>query len=81
MSKLNYEDIMKLEVGETLYEYAYGQEVKSVVIEPPYTEQDGSYALVKVKVSDGGEFRYGAHKDYPHYGPNVYNYQAYEALN
>lgn len=79
MSKLNFNDILNLNIGDTLYEYSYGIEICSAVISNPSIDINNP-DYVKVKVKDrktGEEFFYGVNKKYQHYAPNVYNYKAY----
>lgn len=82
MSKLNYDDMLALKIGTKLYEYAYGVEIISTVVGKPYVDYTGDNEFVHVPVvtEDGEEFEYGVNKKYQHYGPNVYNYEAYITL-
>lgn len=80
MSKLNYDDMLALEVGTKLYEYSYGVEIISTVVDAPYIDSTGEFVHVPVVSEDGEEFEYGVNKKYQHYGPNVYNYEAYITL-
>lgn len=81
MSKLTFDDLMALSIGDKVYEYCYGVELESTVIRVPFTEGDGMYAKLLCKGKDGAVIEYGINKDYQHYGPNIYNYRAYATLD
>lgn len=77
MSKLNFDDLMSLKVGDKLYEYGYGLEIELTVNRSPEIDDSGKYASVECKSKSGDLFTYGINKDYQHYGPNIYKYKAY----
>lgn len=81
MSKINYDDALKLKIGDTLYEYGYGMSIESTVSTQPTEVPNGDDdTMVKWEAvtKDGTVVNYGISREYQHYGPNVYTYQAYD---
>ena len=72
--------MLALKVGTKLYEYEYGVELISTVIDKPYIDSTGECVHVRVVSECGDKFEYGMRKKYQHYGPNLYEYKAYETL-
>lgn len=69
--------IEDIKIGDIFYEYEYGIELCSEVISLPVCDQDGLWTWKSKKLKTGEIIEYATHKDYPHYGPNLYTYKAY----
>ena len=72
-----------LKIGDVIYEYGYGQEMKSTVITLPVKEErdEDNYWTWKTKTESGDEIDYGVSDKYPHYSPNIYTYPAYRDMD
>lgn len=72
--------VEEIKIGDIHYEYFYGQELKVEVISiPTKTERDDdNYYEWQSKTDDGKIINYGVSDKFPHYAPNLYNYQAYK---
>ena len=72
--------VQAIEIGDILYEYGYGQEIVTEVLTLPEEEdpRNPGYFTWRAKVVGKDTIiEYGAHKNYAHYGPNLYTYPAY----
>ena len=71
--------VENIKVGDIHYEFEYGIGIKTEVITLPMFEQqeDGKLWTWKSKRSDGSIINYAVHDKYSHYGPNLYDYEAY----
>jgi len=68
--------IENIKVGDIHYEYEYGCGIKVEVLTLPVRE--GDYWSWKSKcISTGEEIDYGVTAGLSHYGPNLYDYEAY----
>ena len=72
--------VNELKVGDITYEYDYNMEIKSEVITKPQRDTDG-YWTWKAKDRNGNVIEYGVHERYQHYGPKLYDHQAYIGTN
>jgi hypothetical protein len=72
--------VNKIEIGDVLYEYALGSEIKSEVITKPQRDTDGYWTWKSKIISNGDIIDYGVHERYAHYGPKLYDHQAYIGL-
>lgn len=74
-------EVQNIKIGDVHYEYGYGFCIKSKVISKPIfikNEDDSIYWTWKSKnVTTNQEIDYGVTEDMAHYGPNLYNYEAY----
>ena len=66
-----------IKVGDIHYEYEYGVGIKSEVITKPVQDKDGMWEWNSKSVNSGEVIHYGVHPEYSHYGPNLYDYEAY----
>ena len=70
-----------IKIGDIHYEYEYGMCVKSRVVEEPVRDETGYWTWKSVHVkedgTDGEIINYGVNEQYSHYGPNLYNNEAY----
>lgn len=68
--------VNEIRVGDTIYEYGYGEEAKTTVKTLPTRNEDGLWEWLG-ETEDGSEVRYAVHEDFPHYAPKLYTYPAY----
>ena len=68
--------IEEIKIGDIHYEFEYGTGIKSEVISLPIRDEDGLWEW-KSKTSSGKIINYAVHEKYSHYGPNLYDYEAY----
>ena len=70
-----------IKIGDTLYEYEYGHCIKSVVLSQPKRKEtaDGEIQWTWTSEICGTEdtIDYMLTEGYQHYGPNLYDYEAY----
>jgi hypothetical protein len=72
-----------IKIGDVHYEYEYGMYVKSKVISLPVRDEDGLWKWKSEMVDKDGVSKiidYAVNEKYPHYGPNLYDYEAYKPL-
>ena len=71
-----------IKVGDIHYEFDYGCCIKSKVLTLPVstTQEDGTiyWSWKSEKIPGGRIITYGASEGYSHYGPNLYDYEAYK---
>lgn len=78
-----------IKIGDIQYEYSYGIELVSEVIELPVKSEGHEgrpywkwkNKLIKKGEHDGEIIEYGVTKGLEHYGPNLYNYPAYMSID
>lgn len=70
-------DLTEVNIGDILYEFVYGFYIKFEVITKP-TRDDTGYWTWRAKAKDGAIIHYGCREGYAHYGPNLYDYMAYQ---
>jgi len=68
--------VNKLKIGDTVYEYEFGHEIKTTVTIEPQRDENGLWSWTG-ETEDGEAVRYSVHEDYPHYAPKLYTYPAY----
>jgi hypothetical protein len=66
-----------IKVGDIHYEYEFGIGIKSEVISEPVRSPDGYWVWKSRNLNTGKIIDYGISERYPHYGPNLYDYEAY----
>ena len=68
-----------IKIGDIHYEYEYGIGIKTEVISLPVSDGDGYWSW-KSKVFNDPEtiIDYGVREGMSHYGPNLYDYEAYK---
>ena len=67
-----------IKIGDIHYEYGrYGVGIKVEVITKPVRDEDGMWAWKSKNLNSGEEIEYGVNEKYVHYGPNLYDYEAY----
>lgn len=67
-----------IKVGDIHYEYDLGVGIKVEVIEPPAQNEYGYWAWKSKQVSTGRIIEYGITPGLAHYGPKLYDYEAYK---
>ena len=71
--------VENIKIGDIHYEYDLGLGIKCEVITLPQLSEDGEYWLWKSKnLTSGKEIDYGVNIKISHYGPNLYDYEAYK---
>lgn len=66
-----------IKVGDIHYEYEYGIGIKCKVLTIPETNEDGNWEWKSENVNTGKIIDYLVNPKYSHYGPNLYDYEAY----
>jgi len=70
--------VEEIKVGDIQYEYGYGACIKVEVLTLPVCDDDGLWTWESKSVRNGGTIPYAVHKKYSHYGPNLYDHEAYK---
>ncbi len=70
--------IENITVGDIHYEYDYGVGIKVKVITKPIRNDNGYWSWKSEQLSTGKIIDYGVSEQYSHYGPNLYDYEAYK---
>jgi len=70
--------IEEIKIGDIHYEYDYGRGIKCEVITLPILNESGQYEWNSVNVNTGDNINYLVDPKFPHYSPNLYNYEAYK---
>jgi len=70
--------VEEIKVGDIQYEYGYGACIKVEVLTLPKRDDDGLWEWESKSVTSGGKIHYAVHEKYTHYGPNLYDYEAYK---
>jgi hypothetical protein len=66
-----------IKIGDIHYEFEYGMCIKTEVISLPVRNDDGLWSW-QSKSDQGTIIDYAVHEKYAHYGPNLYDYIAYQ---
>ena len=69
-----------IKVGDIHYEFEYGMCFKSQVLTIPEAEQredDTYWTWTSKNLKTGETISYGVSSKYSHYGPNLYDHEAY----
>jgi hypothetical protein len=67
-----------IKIGDIHYEYELGVGIKCEVITLPTLNESGQYEWKSRNVNSGQEINYLVDPKHSHYGPNLYNYEAYK---
>ena len=74
--------VNEIKVGDIHYEYDYNMCIKSIVNTKPVRNEDGLWEWKSIHVQPDGEYGnaidYAVHEKYGHYGPNLYEREAYQ---
>lgn len=68
----------EIEIGDIHYEYDYGVGIKVEVISKPIRDNKGYWSWKSKQIKTDKIINYGLNEKYSHYGPNLYDYEAYE---
>lgn len=71
---LTIEDI---KIGDIHYEFDYGFGIKCEVLTTPIRNNDKQWTWLSKNVNTGEEIEYLVTEGFEHYGPKLYNYEAY----
>ena len=66
-----------IKVGDIHYEFDYNLAVKVEVLTLPKQDKDGLWEWKSKNVKSGKIVDYAVNGKYSHYGPNLYDYEAY----
>ena len=69
--------VEEIKIGDIHYEYEYGVGIKCKVITLPEEDNEGNWSWKSENVTGGKEINYFVNPKYSHYGPNLYDYEAY----
>lgn len=69
--------VEEIKIGDIHYEYEYGVGIKCEVVTLPVRDEDGLWLWKSKNLTTGDIIDYGVHEKYSHYGPNLYNHEAY----
>jgi len=69
--------IEEIKMGDIHYEFDYGYCLKSEVISLPVRDPLGLWSWQSKMLSTGETINYAVHENHTHYGPNLYDYEAY----
>jgi hypothetical protein len=81
--------VSEIKVGDIHYEFEYGCGIKSKVLTLPVRDENGGWSWKSERIhpnpsaridSQGKVIEYYITEDYPHYGPNLYDYEAYSGI-
>ena len=70
--------VENIKVGDIHYEYEYNMGIKCEVMTLPKKDEDGNYIWESKNVNTGKIIKYSVNSKYPHYGPNLYDHEAYK---
>ena len=72
--------VNKIKVGDIHYEYEFGMGIKCEVITQPVRTENGVWTWESKKLNDGKKIEYLVVENFSHYGPNLYDYEAYPGI-
>jgi hypothetical protein len=70
--------VEQIKIGDIHYEYGMDLGIKCKVITTPTLNEQGNWVWKSENVNNGNKIEYLVNPIYPHYGPNLYDYEAYE---
>jgi len=70
--------VENIKVGDIHYEFEYGTGIKCEVISSPVRDEEGYWTWKSKSTSNGRIIDYGVREGLTHYGPNLYDYEAYQ---
>jgi hypothetical protein len=70
-----------IKIGDIHYEFEYGFGIKSKVISLPVRDEKGYWTWKSENLKTQQIINYGVNEKYSHYGPNLYDYEAYQVKN
>lgn len=69
--------VENIKIGDIHYEFEYGCGIKCKVISLPVRDETGYWSWQSQNTRTGQIVDYGVREDMSHYGPNLYDYEAY----
>lgn len=69
-----------IKIGDIHYEFEYGLGIKSEVISLPVRNEEGEWRWQSKNLKTGGIINYMVNEKYSHYGPNLYDCEAYQGV-
>lgn len=69
--------VENIKVGDIHYEFAGSYKIVSTVQTLPVRNSDGLWSWTSIHRLSGKTINYSTHEKYGHYGPNLYDYEAY----
>lgn len=69
--------VEEIKIGDIHYEFDYGYGIKSEVLTLPERDDEGYWTWASKNLKDDAIINYGVSEKYAHYGPNLYDYEAY----
>lgn len=73
--------VEEIKIGDIHYEYMYGMSIKCLVMTKPKKDRDGNWVWKSKHLKTGEEINYLVNPEYPHYAPNLYDYEAYKSID
>jgi len=70
--------VENINIGDIHYEFEYGLGIKSEVISKPHRDANGYATWESKNLTTNKVIQYGVDERYSFYGPNLYDYIAYE---
>jgi hypothetical protein len=67
-----------IKIGDTHYEFSGPFGIECIVETKPKQDEEGNWSWESRNVNTDVVINYFVHKDYPHYGPNLYDNKAYK---
>lgn len=67
-----------INIGDIHYEYEYGVGIKCQVVSKPYMDDEGNWVWISINENTNEKIEYAVNPKYSHYGPNLYDYKAYQ---
>lgn len=69
--------VENIKVGDIHYEFEYGLGIKSEVLTLPVRDDNGYWSWTSKNLTTDRIIEYGVTEGMGHYGPNLYDYEAY----
>jgi hypothetical protein len=69
--------VNEIKIGDIHYEFGYGIGMKVEVLTLPERSEEGYWTWKSRNVLTEHEISYGVSEGMAHYGPNLYDYEAY----
>ena len=70
-----------IKINDIHYEFEYGCGIKCKVIELPKKDNEGHWDWKSEEIGTGRIIHYRCTEGFSHYGPNLYDYDAYKLFN
>lgn len=67
-----------IQIGDIHYEFEYNFGIKCQVLSKPIRDEEGLWRWQSKNLKTGKIIDYAVHEEYSHYGPNLYDCEAYQ---